>query len=664
MLILPLIFLLAAASVGIGGILALRLTKEVVTTVALGITGGLAGATFILYLLSPLLPLSTAVVVIATIALIAGGYILLSRYHGWQQLRKLTLNKNALTWAILLFILFSFIAPKLLATTTGGLSTGIINNYGDIAWHTELVTSFAAGQSTPPSNPIYFGQRLAYPFLTDFASAILLTGGATIVESIVLLAMFLLPTLFVLFYLLTEKITRSSQAATIAVLLFLFSGSTFGWLELANDIAAAGGLPELLTGPWRFYYSGAADAGSTYHLINPLLGLILPQRSLLFGMPLVLSIIWLLTTGDKTVDPPTPRQGAGYWRGRSNPGRFVGTEAASAASSGDVSISRRKRRDIAAPNKKSKAPYLVAGSLAGMLPLFHAHSVLVLVPLILGLVWLRRSYLWLYFFGPALLLGLPQVAYYLTAPSQGAALTLQPGWMRPTGTNFLLYWLRNTGLLIPVALAGLLMKSRKHLQLLTTVGLLLFVAANIWLIAQWEWDNTKIFLYWLLFTLPIIGWATVEAMKRTPQWVNILIVFVLVIHGVSGFIDLTYLMLKPQSYVVWDANAVRFAQQVKDVTTNRALIVTAPVHNSSIELTGRPRYLGYAGHVWSHGINGYTREQALANLYEGRADNLPEGVARYIVVSPAERAIYPNLVIKPTWQLVSEQGPYQLYRLQ
>ncbi|MDP6416941.1 MAG: hypothetical protein QGG54_18195, partial [Gammaproteobacteria bacterium] len=82
MLILPLIFLLAAASVGIGGILALRLTKEVVTTVALGITGGLAGATFILYLLSPLLPLSTAVVVIATIALIAGGYILLSRYHG------------------------------------------------------------------------------------------------------------------------------------------------------------------------------------------------------------------------------------------------------------------------------------------------------------------------------------------------------------------------------------------------------------------------------------------------------------------------------------------------------------------------------------------------------------------------------------------------------
>jgi len=611
MLVLPLVFLLSAAAVGISGLAALRLTKELVTILALGTTLGLAGTTFILYLLSPLLPLSVPVIVLATVALIASSYILLSRYSGLETLRSLSLDKNALTWAVLLFILFSFIAPKLLWSTPGGLSTGIINNFGDIAWHTELISSFAEGQSTPPNNPIYFGQRLAYPFLADFASAILLVSGATITQSIVLLAMTMLPTLFILFYLVAKKVTESTQAATIALLLLLFSGSTFGWLQIAQDISTQGGISQLLSGPWRFYYSGAADPTSAYHLINPLLGLILPQRSLLFGLSISLAIIWILLSANKT----------------------------------------------------RKTHYMVAGALAGMLPLFHAHSVLVLVPLIIGLVWLNKSRTWLYFFLPAAILGLPQVVYYLTAPSQGAALTLQPGWMKPAGSNFFLYWIQNTGLLVPAAIAGLVMKNRRNIQLLTGVGLLLFVAANVWLIAQWEWDNTKIFLYWLLFTLPIVGWVSVEAMKRTPAWVHILILLTLVLHGVSGFIDLTYLMIKPQQYVVWDTNAVKFAQQVKDTTSPNAVIVTAPVHNSSIELTGRPRYIGYAGHVWSHGINGYAREQALKNFYEGRATNLPEGIARYVVVSPAERTIYPNLVIQKTWQPLLEQGPYQLYRL-
>lgn len=613
MILLALIFIAAAAALGVSVLGSLRLTKEIVTTAALGITGGLSTVTFILFAVSPLLPLSLPVMLLVTVALVAGSYVLLTRYEGWQQLWQLHLDKPALVWAILIVAACSFIAPKILFTHDGGLATGIINNYGDVAWHAALTTSFAVGQSTPPINPIYAGHVLAYPFLADFASALLVITGATLPQSFGLLALIMVPTMLVLFYLVTLLLTGSRHAASIALLLLIFSGSTFGWTQLAGDISTAGGIPELLAGSWRYFYSGSTDGAASFHLINPLIGLILPQRSFMFGLPLALTILWLLINTTKKTS--------------------------------------------------GKAPYLIAGALAGMLPLFHAHTVLVLAPILVGLVLLQPNKLWLYFFIPAGIVGLPQVAYYLTAPSRGAALTLKLGWMQPENINWLFYWFLNTGLLVPLAAAGLFLKTNRRLLLVTGVGLLLFAAANIWLIAQWEWDNTKIFLYWLLLTLPMVGKMTVIVVKRTPSWAQALIVLVLLLHGLSGFIDLSYLILHPQTYDVWDANAVIFAEQVEKITPKKSIIVTAPIHNSSIELTGRPRYMGYSGHVWSHGIDGQTREQALRDFYEGRISTLPEIATSYVVVSPAERAMYQGLIIAPNWQLLVEQGPYQLYKI-
>src|SRR6185312_8665290 len=61
-----------------------------------------------------------------------------------------------------------------------GLSTGLLNNFGDLPFHISVITSFAYGNNFPPEDPTYAGVRFTYPFLTDFISAIFLRCGANL----------------------------------------------------------------------------------------------------------------------------------------------------------------------------------------------------------------------------------------------------------------------------------------------------------------------------------------------------------------------------------------------------------------------------------------------------------------------------------------------------
>ena len=45
-----------------------------------------------------------------------------------------------------------------------GLSTGLLNNFGDLPFHLSVITSFAFGNNFPPEDPTYAGVRFTYPF--------------------------------------------------------------------------------------------------------------------------------------------------------------------------------------------------------------------------------------------------------------------------------------------------------------------------------------------------------------------------------------------------------------------------------------------------------------------------------------------------------------------
>jgi hypothetical protein len=61
----------------------------------------------------------------------------------------------------------------------GGISTGLLNNFGDLPFHLSVITSFAFGNNFPPEDPTYAGVRFTYPFISDFVSAMFVRCGAT-----------------------------------------------------------------------------------------------------------------------------------------------------------------------------------------------------------------------------------------------------------------------------------------------------------------------------------------------------------------------------------------------------------------------------------------------------------------------------------------------------
>ena len=67
------------------------------------------------------------------------------------------------------------------------------------------------------------------------------------------------------------------------------------------------------------------------------------------------------------------------------------------------------------------------------------------------------------------------------------------------------------------------------------------------------------------------------------------------------------------------------------------MILHAPVYNDPVYLTGRRTFLGYPGHIWSHGLNYERREAELKRIYAGSQDAaqlIEQNGIEYVVVGP------------------------------
>lgn len=627
MVFAALILAIPAAIGALAGVVG-KIFPEKFTAILGGAVLGLTVFTTVAYILSTLLPLLPATWV--TLLVMAGGVVGLliwRRQAAWATWQALPLDRTAVIIFLVTLAFFSLIAPKLLISRPDGLYTGIINAYGDIAWHMANITAFTEGQSVPPENPIFAGTRLTYPFLTNFLSAMLLGSGASFPFSVNAVAVLMIPILLTLLYGLVREVTDNKRAAILALLLFVFGGGALGWTRFAGDWQGSNvSLVEFLVNLPARDYSGVGTDEQGFHFLNPTTTLLLPQRSFLFALPIACTILLLLL----------PRR-------ERNPFRF-----------------------------------LAAGAAAGLLPLFHAHTVLALILPIGGFFFLdlfqnekpaRRSVLehWLYFLLPALVLGIPEVLYYLRGGSEsGSFLRLAPRWMAGE-QNFLWYWFLNTGLLIPVTIAGLfLMETKKEIKVLAISGLAIFSLANLFLFAPWAWDNFKLFVYFLVFLLPLVSLVCANLLAH--PWLGVSgrigLVVLISLHLLAAGLDMWKLALPTaREWQEWDKPGIEFAQAVQDKTRAGERVLTAANHNSPIVLAGRPRYLGFAAHVWSHGGDPWDREKAVKEFYEGRLDRLPDVQPAYVVVSPQERGSFPSLVIRPTWQLVTQVGDYALYQL-
>jgi hypothetical protein len=610
------LFIIVSVSAGFLLTYFLSARYSILERIAYGTVVGLGLNTWIAYLLSLIwglqfksiyISMCLLCIFIAVYLTIKWGYLKGKIVNEINDIRRDFLQNKILYFVhIAVFSFFTIIFCRLFYRTviwkSDGLYVGLTNNYGDLPLHMAYITSFVWGNNIPPQDPSYAGEKLVYPFLADFLSAIFLKLGLNFKDMLFIPGLLLTIAFYGILYYFTYRLTKKRFAAIISLFIFFFAGG-FGFYYFFQDLVNT---PHSL---WSFLTHLPRDYTKierlNYHWITPLTCLNVPQRAFLFGFPITILIFSFLYTG----------------------------------------IEHKKWRE-----------FLFAGILAGSLSLFHTHSFLamLMVTIPLGLIfWDWRR--WFLFFMPAFVLSLPQVLYLSEHVGGGEFFKPYFGWMAGK-ENYFWFWLKNTSLFWPVVIGGFVVifvraNSRSPLQLgfYSLPFLILFLLPNLVLFAPWNWDNIKILIYWFLGVTPIAACAMTYLYENRRYKITTRIGFfiIMVLLTISGAIDIFKYAIAPvNGSKEFSVEEIELAKRISIEIPADAVFLNAPVHNHLVFLSGRKTFMGYPGHIRSHGYKGgQMRENDIKIILRGKPEAfqlIDKYKLDYVIVGPHERRIGVN----------------------
>ena len=347
--------------------------------------------------------------------------------------------------------------------------------------------------------------------------------------------------------------------------------------------------------------------------------------------------------------------------------------------------------------------YGVAGS-----PLMKMAFVVIVLGLLANLWFLlprQHLRLWICFFVMALVVGLPQIFWSTrgSAVKTQSFIAWQFGWdsdqevmfgSKPVGSQPIetvppikkwfqripyvaWFWLKNTGLFIPLLIFALIWKPddyliRRKLLLFYLPFTLCFFVPNFVKLAPWVWDNIKMIFYWWIVSAPIVALLLARLWEQHVGQ-KVLAASLFVILTLAGGLDIFPLLTFQGEYHEFDSNGVAFAESIKETTPPTATILHAPIHNTPIFLTGRRSIMGYPGHIWTHGIDFGPRENEIKLIYAGGMDAvalLAKYRVDYVVIGPHEHSVVkPNVAFFERYPLVvripptEKFGEYRLHKV-
>jgi hypothetical protein len=516
----------------------------------------------------------------------------------------------AVCWAFTVYVL-----AGAYVYTPRGLMVWGIGVYSDWAAHLTYAGSFAYAANLPPEYPIDPGHPLGYPFLVDYLAAELVPLGASLTASLVLTTGYLGLALPGVMYLAGVRLLGGAVGPALGVLVFALGGG-LGFTQLPGEIDAHG--LGALFHVTRLYTQIPAQ---NYQWLNPVLAYLLPQRSILFGLAVALIVAALLWAA--------VRLPAGSW-----------------------------------------TAFLAAGLLAGIAPLFHVHGYGTAVALAAFWALFNRRREWTAFFLPALGLGLPVVAW-MVAPG-AHDLRWQVGWMAAADgahDSWLWFWLKNTGLFIPLLVVAQLWRG------LLPAGLALhmaplwlwFAVPNLLVFQPWDWDNTKFFVFWYAFGALLVGALLARLGSRRPE-ATVVAAALAAVLCLSGFLDLEHAFDPAvDRFPFTDPDGLRLAQWTRTSTPAHAIFLVAPDHNQPVPtLGGRRVAAGYPGWLWTYGLPDWVERtgnaQAMLRGGPGTDALLRRYGVSYVVIGPEEEA----LGAQPEYwagrgRLVFSSGPYLVF---
>ncbi|HEY3997306.1 MAG TPA: hypothetical protein VGO93_00480 [Candidatus Xenobia bacterium] len=511
-----------------------------------------------------------------------------------QDFKPAALNLGAL--AVLLGVFFHGTVFERVPPheTTPAIYTNSDSCLFDLPVHMQFYGSFAWGGNYPPHDPEFADQHLAYPFLADFEAATLWPLGLDVTAAFPAQWFVLTFSLCCLLHGLTLAFTERLSAALAA-----------SWLALLNG--GLGGL-WLLIAPGPLYEHLRVDPtyGGPFWFGNLLTQYLINQRSFLFGFPIVVLVVTI------------------WWQARPLPPRQRGAAMA------------------------------VAGVLTACCPFAHSYSMVVLVGLaVLESLLFRDVRAWAIYLGVTGVLAAPQMPWF-RGMNLGTFFAWEPGWMQTNG--WVLLWIDNLGLFIPVLLFALWRTGNASKRLFYVPVAMLFVIANLFRISPQLMDNMKILNPWFVLSVP---WV---ADFVTARRYGIVLGLALCLSGGMGVLGVVGGFRTTE---VFTAPQVRQATAVRKAVPPQPVVLRSMVGRSAMQLAGV--LCIYAVNVNLRGFPDDQRKADIQAIYEGRpeADALLQKYhVNYLWVSPIERGTYRvNDAWLSRWPKVLSQDGGDLYRI-
>ncbi len=577
-------------------------------------------------------------------------------------------TKKALRFAYyaFFFLVFWYFFGKAVYQMPDGLYTGGSQNLGDLPFHLGAIFSFTEGNNFPAQNPSWAGAKFSYPFIADFLAACFVKLGIDFKSIIFMQNLTWAFALLVILERFTTRLTNNRLAGRIApALLFLSGGLGFIWFF--KEMGESGkGIAEFIMNIPRDY-----TIGDQFRWGNPMLVLFITQRGLLFGMPLailVLNFLWKVFSREDVDAAAETEKGVG------------------------------KAWSMWVYKGVPVAPFLI-GLLAGTFPLIHLHSLAMLFIVTAFLFALQPSKWkeWVAFGVGVSLVAVPQLLWSISgsATETSKFFGWHFGWDKKPDDNVIWFWIKNTGIVIPAIIAGAYLvwtkgteediekpqgkqakkEAKAHPVRMVNPKLLLlfylpfafiFLLGNTVKLAPWQWDNIKVLIYWFVGSLPLIAVLLAFLWRRNTvlRGVAILCLVVLVL---SGTLDVWRAASNQVKIRVFDTDAMRVAEQLKQKTPQNALFLNAPTYNPAVVLAGRQSLMRFNGHLGSYGIDYGPREADVRRIYEGSgmADSLLEKYnIDYVLISPEEKTkLKANEEFFKKFPVIAESGQYRVHQI-
>lgn len=644
----------------------------------MGTSMGLALMATVGFLLALVLGLGAATIILSSVILLAPLLLLVNPKRRALILYLLRPSPSAaressaggigyLVFYLAIAILLAMVFGRAVFERPDGIYTGFTNNLGDLPLHLQVINSFVQGHNLPPEDPTFAGVRFAYPFLVDFLAAMLVRAGAGVIFAMWLQNMVMALALVGVLHYWTILLTRNRLAGVIAPLLVLFNGG-LGWWLLFSDSSGSDGFLSTLASLQHDY---TIVPNSILRWGNSLTTLFVPQRSILFGMPLAITIFcqWWLALSQQEDAPPT-----------NEPTATSALEQRNAVSA-KVSKSRSKRsRKAAAAVLQPEPPnfylrrMLAAGLCAGLLPLIHAHTFLAVIAVAACLALIFRSAWrsWLTFFAVALVVSAPEVLWLANSGGVNTRSYLgwQPGWDHGQH-NAVWFWFVNTGLFIPLLVVALLwrrgtFKLPPRLVRFYVPFIFCFIVPNLIRVAPWIWDNIKVLFLWYVASAPIVGLLLARwwQQRSVLRWLAPVVLATLLL---AGGLDVLRVVSEASEYREFDAPGIAAASLISAQASPRALVLHAPTFNSPVFLTGRRSLLGLPAWMWSRGLDYSQRSVDIESIYSGEPEAdalLRKYNVDYVLVGPLELASFKvNEQFWAKYKRVSPAGAYRVYQI-